>query len=140
MRRSKGFAPPYRKASEGLAPPSREKSIGFTLLEVLVALAILSSVLVLAYRVMTDAIAAEARSEHWTSAACLGEALLRDATSTFPDAGETTGRFAPPDDMYSWVRAVRQAPHADAVEVHVTVSWSEGGGAESVELAGIAVK
>ncbi len=125
---------------KALAPVRAKRVSGFTLLEVLVALAILSSVMVLAYRVMTDAIAAEARSEHWTSAACLGEALLRDATSTFPDVGETTGRFAPPDDAYSWVRAVRQAPHADAVEIHVTVSWNEGGGTESVELAGIAVK
>jgi prepilin-type N-terminal cleavage/methylation domain-containing protein len=116
------------------------RSKGFTLLEVLVALAILSSVLVLAYRVMTDAIAAEARSEHWTNAAYLGEVILRDATSAFPATGETTGRFSPPDDMYSWVRAVRQAPHADAVEVHVTVKWTEGDGEEKVELVGIAVK
>ncbi|MBI5577328.1 MAG: prepilin-type N-terminal cleavage/methylation domain-containing protein [Deltaproteobacteria bacterium] len=124
----------------GLVPRSRKLAGGFTLLEVLVALAILSSVLVIAYRVMTDAIAAEARSEHWTTASYLGEALMREATSTFPDVGETTGRFAPPDDAYSWVRAVRQAPHADAVEVHVTVKWSEGGREEKVELAGIAAK
>lgn len=116
------------------------RSSGFTLLEVLVALAILSSVLTLCYRVMTDAIAAEARSEHWTMAACLGEAVLREATSAFPEVGETSGRFPPPDDAYSWDRTVRQAPHSDAVEVHVTIKWNEKDGEEKIELAGIAVK
>jgi hypothetical protein len=89
---------------------------------------------------MTDAIAAEARSEHWTNAAYLGEAVMREATSTFPGVGEVTGRFPPPDETYTWVRAVRQAPHSDAVEIHVTVKWNEAGSEEKVELVGIAVK
>src|SRR3989337_2992626 len=48
---------------------------GFTLLEVLVSLAILSATLLLAYQVISGAIAAEVRSERWTSATCLAEAL-----------------------------------------------------------------
>lgn len=113
---------------------------GFTLLEVLVALAILSAVLVLAYQVMSGAIAAEERSERWTAAAFLGESILRDATSTFPDVGELTGRFPPPDDAYTWVRVVRHAAHADALEVHVTVTWTARGAEEKMTLSGIAAK
>jgi len=113
---------------------------GFTLLEVLVALAILSSTLILAYQVMTEAISAEERSERWTTAAYLGEALLHDATATFPEVGETDGRFTGMDNAYAWKKTVKQAMHPDAREVDVTVTWSEGGREETVVLAGIAVK
>jgi general secretion pathway protein I len=113
---------------------------GFTLLEVLVALAILSATLVLAYRVMSGAISAEERSERWTAAAYLGETLLRDNASIFPEVGETEGRFPGMDNAYLWKRTVKQAAHSDAREVEVTVHWSEGGTEETVTLAAIAVK
>jgi len=113
---------------------------GFTLLEVLVALAILSATLILAYRVMSEAISAEERSERWTAAAFLGEALLRESTSTFPEVGEAEGKFPGMDNAYTWKRAVKQALHADAREVDVTVTWREGEREESVAVAGIAIK
>jgi len=113
---------------------------GFTLLEVLVALAILSGTLIVTYRVMSEAISAEERSERWTAAAYLGEALLRDATSTLPEIGETEGRFPGLDNAYAWKRAVKAAAHSDAREVDVTVKWNEGNREETVALAGIAVK
>ncbi len=113
---------------------------GFTLLEVLVALAILSGTLIMAYQVMSGAISAEERSERWTAAAFLGEAHLRDATSSFPEIGESEGKFTGLDNAYSWKRSVKAAAHPDAREIDVTVSWGEGNGVESVSLAGIAVK
>jgi type II secretion system protein I len=113
---------------------------GFTLLEVLVAVAILSTTLLLAYRVMSEAISAEQRSERWTAAAYLGEALLREATSSFPEIGESEGTFPGLDNAYAWKRAVKAAAHSDAREVDVTVTWSEGDREETVALAGIAVK
>lgn len=113
---------------------------GFTLLEVLVSLAILSATLLLAYQVISGAIAAEDRSERWTSATCLGESLVRETTDSFPDTGETEGKFAPPMEAYSWKRSVRPAAHADAREVHVAVTWSAEGREERVTLSGVAVK
>src|SRR3972149_865489 len=98
---------------------------GFPLLEVLVSLAILSATLLLAYQVISGAIAAEDRSERWTSATCLAEAL---------------GRCAPPMAASSWRRSVRPAAHADAREVHVAVTWSVEERAERVTLSGVAVK
>jgi len=113
---------------------------GFTLLEVLVSLAILSVTLLLAYRVLSGAIGASDRSERWTVASFLGESLVRESTSTWPDTGETEGKFAPPVEAYSWKRSIRQAPHPDAREVHVVVTWSSEGRQEQVTLAGVAVK
>lgn len=113
---------------------------GFTLLEVLVALAILSGTLILVYQVMSGAFSAAARSERWTAAAYLGEALLRESTSSFPETGETEGRFPGLDNAYSWRRSVKSAAHSDAREVNVTVSWGDEDREEAISLAGIAVK
>jgi len=113
---------------------------GFTLLEVLVSLAILSITLLLAYQVLSGAVAAEDRSERWTVASCLGESLVRESTAVWPETGESSGKFAAPMDEYSWRRSIAAAAHPDAREVHVTVTWSSGGRQEQVALAGVAVK
>jgi type II secretion system protein I len=113
---------------------------GFTLLEVLVALAILSGVLILAYRVMTGAIGAEARSEQWLTAALLGETQLRVSLATFPDTGDTEGTFPKPNDGFTWRQTVIQAMHEDAREVHLTVLWRFNGEEEQVTLSGLATK
>ena len=113
---------------------------GFTLLEVLVSLAILSITLLLAYQVLSGAIAAEDRSERWTVASCLGEALVRESTAVWPDTGDSSGKFAAPLDAYSWKRSIVPAMHPDAREVHVVVTWSSEGKEENVGLAGVAIK
>ena len=113
---------------------------GFTLLEVLVSLAILSITLLLAYEVISGAIGAEDRSERWTVASCLGETLVRESTAAWPETGESSGKFAAPIEAYSWTRTVRPAAHPDAREVEVIVTWSAGGREEKVTLAGVAVK
>ncbi|MBI5419932.1 MAG: prepilin-type N-terminal cleavage/methylation domain-containing protein [Deltaproteobacteria bacterium] len=116
------------------------RAAGFTLLEVLVALAILSATLVLAYQLISGAISAEERSERWTAGVFLGETLVREATSPFPEVGEAEGRFPPPNEDYRWKRTVRQALHTDAREVQVVVTWSKEGREEAVALSGVAVK
>lgn len=113
---------------------------GFTLLEVLVSLAILSVTLLLAYEVLSGAIGAEDRSERWTVASFLGESLVRESIDGWPDTGDTQGKFAAPVDSYSWKRSIRPAVHPDAREVHVTVTWSSEGREEKVTLTGVAVK
>ena len=118
----------------------KRRGPGFTLLEVLVALAILSGTLLLAYRVMSDAYSAAERSERWTTAAYLGETLLRESTATFPEIGESEGSFPGMDNAYSWKRSVQPAAHSDARQVELTVSWGEEKREEAFSLAGIAVK
>ena len=113
---------------------------GFTLLEVLVSLAILSITLLLAYQVLSGAIAAEDRSERWTVASFLGESLVRESTAAWPETGESEGKFAAPLEATSWKRSIVPAAHHDAREVHVTVTWSSEGREEKVSLAGVAVK
>lgn len=115
-------------------------SRGFTLLEVLVSLAILSAVLVVGYRVMTGSVAAVDRAERWTRAALLGEALLREKVPKYPDVGESADRFPAPNDAWSWKVTVKESLYSDAREVDVTVAPAGGEPGESVTVTGIAYK
>ena len=128
-----------RRPGEPLLPAGRVQ--GFTLLEVLVSLAILSTALVLAYRVVTGALAAESRSERWTECALLGETLFRETTETFPEVQETEGRFLAPREAFSWKRTVKQsALYADARVIEIAVTWKSGDEEETVSLSGVSVK
>ncbi len=113
---------------------------GFTLLEVLVSLAILATTLLLTYQVISGAIAAEDRSEKWTVASYLAESLVLDAVAGFPETEEAEGKFESPMDSYAWKRSIRPAAHADAREVQVVVTWASEGREERVSLTGLAVK
>jgi general secretion pathway protein I len=118
----------------------RPDARGFTLLEILVALAILSGTLVLAFRVISGGVSAQTRSEEWVHATLLGEAQLRRTMEQFPETGDTDGTFAAPDDAFRWRQTVVQALHKDAREVHLTVTWSSQGEEERVAISGLAVR
>jgi len=113
---------------------------GFTLLEVLVSLAILSATLITAYQVTSGALAAEKRAEAWTTAILLGEEKLQEVTETFPETQETNGTFPDPHKEYAWSLVVKQALHPDAREVYLTVSWDNDGNEEKITLAGLSVR
>jgi type II secretion system protein I len=113
---------------------------GFTLLEVLVSLAILSATLITAYQVTSGALAAEQRAEAWTTAILLGEEKHQEATETFPEVQETNGTFPDPHGEYAWKLIVKQALHPDAREVYLTVSWETDGDEETIMLAGLSVR
>ena len=118
----------------------RHNPRGFTLLEILVALAILSGTLMMAFSVISGGISIQARSEDWLHATLLGEAELRKSLETFPETGDSEGTFAPPDDRFKWKKTVSQALHKDAREVHLTLSWHTGGDEEQLQISGLAVK
>ena len=113
---------------------------GFTLLEVLVSLAILSATLIMAFQVTSGAITAAERTEAWTMASLLGEEKLREATDTFAEVQETKGTFPDPYEEYAWKISVKQALHPDAREVYVSVSWGTGGVEETITLSGLSVR
>lgn len=113
---------------------------GFTLLEVLVSLAILSATLITAYQVTSGALAAEQRAGAWTTAILLGEEKLQEVTETFPEVQETNGTFPDPHAEYAWKLIVQQAMHPDAREVYLTVSWESDGDGETFMLSGLSVR
>jgi general secretion pathway protein I len=114
-------------------------SKGFTLLEVMVAVAIMSMVLVtllgLKNRTMQDV----ALAEHITTATMLAKRMMVDTLVTKNlQTVEEAGDFADEENFrdYAWKRTISQFPLFGIVikEIRIAVLWREGTRQEMVEL------
>jgi len=111
------------------------KSKGFTLLEVMIAVAILAMVLIsllgLKNRSMQDVM----RAERITTATLLAKRLMTDPVMTKQQVGEEEGVF--PEEIfkdYQWKKTVSPTPITVIKEVRVAVLWKEGERFDMVEL------
>lgn len=124
-----------RPPSRARARCSHERPQGFTLLEVLVAIAIMAMALGMLYQAAGNDVRTMARIQKIQRASMLGESLL-----AWRDAVPSSGWNADGTDAgFSW--SVRSAPYATAVnapttpplhEIHLTVSWLEDGRLEQI--------
>ncbi len=111
-------------------------SQGFTLLEVMVAVSIMSLVLVtllgLNNRTMQDV----ALAEHMTTATLLARRVMTDTIKIKPRLPlEDEGEF-PEEEFknFMWRKTIIPMPIFQMMEVHVAVLWTEGTRQEMVEL------
>jgi len=106
-------------------------SSGFTLIEVLVALAVLAITFGFAYRALSGGFDWVDRSEHSRAGLLLAQSVLARAGSDIAlQPGQTTGRTA---EGFSWL--IETTPYGDVSgqpsgrlignQVQVTVSWTE---------------
>ena len=100
---------------------------GFTLIEVLIAFAVLAMLLGAIYQTFSSGLNASARAERRAVAALHAQSVLAVIGSGGPiSEGETTGDL---DGGYRWQASVRlresagEAGRLDAFDVTVTVSW-----------------
>ncbi len=111
---------------------------GFTLIEVLVAFAILVLALVSIMEIFSTGLQGVERSASYTEAVLLAESKLAAAgISDRLELGERHGRF---DERFSWKTMVRPSRHRagpeddgngiSAFDIDVTVSWGGRDGAE----------
>jgi prepilin-type N-terminal cleavage/methylation domain-containing protein len=108
---------------------------GFTLIEVLATLVVVSIVLPVAMRGISLAVSASSQSRRSIEAATLAETKLQDIiTSGMWDAGNQTGDFSPDFPEYRWVS---QSISRDEtlMEVEVRVIWTSRGSDRSVGLS-----
>ncbi|MEE8123112.1 MAG: prepilin-type N-terminal cleavage/methylation domain-containing protein [Alphaproteobacteria bacterium] len=121
--------------------PRNGRTRGFTLIEVVVAFAILALALGVLLHVFSTGLDNARVSEAYTMATLLAESKLAAVGIEEPLAeGETAGRF---DDRFRWRVAVR--PHGEsppdedgsvrAYNVIVTVFWDKRDGERSVSLS-----
>ena len=112
------------------------KSGGFTLFEVMVAVAIMAfslvSLLGLKNRGMQDVLVAE----HITTATMLAKRIMTDTIMVKPRLPvEEEGEF-PEEEFkdFTWKKTVSPTPITQIMEVRVAVLWEEGTRPEQVEL------
>lgn len=122
---------------------------GFTLLEVLIAVAVLALALPVLLGLRNQDLDFSARATDITTATLLAQEKLIEAemTQTFP-IGETSGDFLNPPpgyqalgnvtnraDRYRWKRIVTTTPLNAVREVKIRILWQQGGTDETLEVS-----
>jgi general secretion pathway protein I len=114
----------------------REKSKGFTLLEVMLAVAIMALVLVSLLGLQSRSSKDVELAGHITTATLLAKRVMTEALLSKPLLPlEKEGEFEDEEFAdYSWKRVVSPTPVPQIMEVRVAVLWKEGDRREQVEL------
>ena len=99
-----------------------------TLLEVLVAVAMLATGVLAVQRLVAGSVAGIATDTRLTRAMMLARSLLAEASLAPPEPGHVTGTLddRPGGAGFEFVRDVRRTPHDGLREVHVRVSSGAG--------------
>ncbi len=122
-----------RPDSLSLATAGRTR--GFTLIEVMIALSILSISLVALLGLNNRNIALAAYSRHLTEATLLARQQTTEmGLSGFLDIGERKGDFGDGSPEYHWTANIKETPFPMIRELAVAVHWKEGGLPEQVSL------
>jgi general secretion pathway protein I len=119
---------------------SKRNETGFTLLEVMVALAVVSTALVMVASLRNRDIVYHGEVRHMIQATLLAEERMTvvEVMQGVPDFGESSDRFEEPFDQYEWLQTVLPTVFDFAREVHIIVRWGPQSH-ESVELTNYVV-
>jgi len=108
--------------------------IGFTLLEVLVALAVLSLALVILLGLRNRDVELVNTTRDLTTATALARMKMEETQMEgFPELGEATGEFGEGYPQFHWQRLVSSTPFDYVREVRVSVKWGQAN-PDGVEL------
>lgn len=108
---------------------------GFTLLEIMIALAVLSISFVVLLGLRNRDIALATYSHHMTEATLLARRQITEISiAGFPDLGESEGDFGEESPGYQWKQEVKQTPFDVVRELVLRVEWKEGDREEGVSF------
>ena len=115
----------------------QRNSAGFTLLEIMIALAIISIALTALLSLGNRTIAVHDRLQKITQATLLAQHKMSEVETSSTSAtlsGEENGVFEEPNDIFSWKVDYSDTPLPSIKMVSVTVSWGEENNNETVTL------
>jgi general secretion pathway protein I len=142
--RQKAAGKRLKVKSQGLANSSSLKpeafsQRGFTLLEVMIALAVIAIALVTLLGLGNRSIDVNGRLQRITQATLLAQQRMTEVEVQAAQAGfefqVEEGAFEAPFDTYRWATAYEDTPLPYLRIVRVTVAWGEARQNEEVELA-----
>lgn len=108
---------------------------GFTLLELLVAVAVLGASFTILLGAHAAALKQEARARRLMTATLLArEVLTRTEVEGLPELGADSGDFGDEFPGYTWQRQVESTEFPEVRLVRITVRWPEGTGTRATEL------
>ncbi len=118
-----------RSPSRSKAAIPQKKSIvgrkkGFTLIEIMVALSVLSISLVVLLGLRNSDIALAAKGRSIIEATILARQKITEISSAgFPSLGEAQGDFAEEFPQYTWRQTVVQTPFEQVRELYLEIVW-----------------
>ena len=111
------------------------KKRGFSLLEILIALAVMLVGIVGVMSLFPVGLRASKVAENYTLAATLAQQAMDEAKLTaFGSLGDVSStQFSSPDDNFSWARTVT-TPQTNLEQIAITISWSDLGATRSEDF------
>jgi general secretion pathway protein I len=118
-----------RRGDEGSSPR------GFTLLEVLISLAIIAIVLITCLRAQNQSIRLYQLSRDLTIATILARQKMGEIElAGFPELGEEEREFEDAFPEFTWRQRVSETPFEEARRVDLSIVWKEGIRERSVDV------
>ncbi len=106
----------------------------FTLLEVMIALAVAATALLALLSLGNRSIAVHDRLQKTTRATLLAQAKMAEFETAGLPRDRDSDRFAEPFEQFRWHYAIAETPLPSTIEVRVIVAWGEERDNESVSL------
>lgn len=114
---------------------NREENSGFTLLEVMVALALIGIALVAILRSLAMSVDVSNESKNISIATLLAKGKMAELESLgFPDVEEASGDFGEESPGFRWERSVSETGVEDLRKIVVRIIWQGNGNDKKVEL------
>ena len=110
---------------------------GFTLLEVMIATAIVAMAVTVLLGLANRSLAVHERLQRTTQATLLAQSRLAEievAARTGGSRQDESGDFAPPDQLFHWQSLWSETPLPAIRRIDLTVSWGEVARNEAVTL------
>jgi general secretion pathway protein I len=107
---------------------------GFSLLEVMIALAVMTTALLALLSLANRSIGVQDRLQKITRATLLAQQKMAELETADQFPLETEGMFEEPFEQYCWRLEFEQTPLASALQVKVVVAWGDEQRNEAVDL------